>query len=90
MAYKVTEVNEIPEATGTFADVVPDLLDQAMDSKTGVIAVKFDTLDECHSRVSTIVSWVKRHKLNDVFIIRQRKGTCFIKEVRSKERHGLK
>ena len=89
MGYSINEVSSIPAGTGTFSDEIPALIEAAMESKTGIIAIKFDSMDECHSRTSTIVSWVKRHELSDVFIVRQRRGTCFIKEVRSRERHGL-
>lgn len=89
MGYKITEVNEIPDRIGTFTDEIPALIDAAMESRTGIIAIKFDTMEECHNRTSSIAMWVKRHQLDDVFTVRQRRGTCFIKEVRSKERHGI-
>lgn len=89
MAYSIKEVSSIPDEPGKFTDEIPALIDAAMESKTGIVAIKFDTMEECHSRTSSIVSWVKRHQLDDVFTVRQRRGTCFIKELRSAERHGL-
>lgn len=79
---KIREVDSIPDKKAVLQDKFPELLEAAMNSTSGCIAADFDDIKESRNMANALHQWLKKRGLVDVFEVRQRRCTLFVKENR--------